>query len=65
MEVDFFNVIRMWTSDKDPDTSVHNKFHVYADVGEFFLNTSKQEIFICTIGGKNQSWKRILTLPEN
>jgi len=49
---------RMWIYNTDPDSEVHNSFSVYAETGEIFMNTVTKDLFFCSQGGTEQTWKK-------
>jgi len=59
METTFAASVRLWFFAGNPDTSVHNEFNIFADVGDRFYNTSTNIIFICTQGGESQVWQQV------
>lgn len=48
--------IRLWIAPSDPDTDVHTSGGAYPDVGEFFMNTSNGNLFICSAFIPPQIW---------
>lgn len=50
--------IRLWYSSTDPDSNVYTSASATPDIGEFFLNTTTGELFICHQNGvNNQLWQ--------
>lgn len=50
--------IRIWVFAGNPDNDVHTSGGAYADVGELFMNTGTNELFVCTASGSGtQTWQ--------
>lgn len=64
METNFISANRLWIYAGPPDTSVHNSFDVYADIGEYFFNSLNNNIYLCIVGGLNQTWIQIAYYPQ-
>lgn len=64
MQTNFISASRLWVFAGAPDSSVHNSEDVYADVGEYFFNTSNTTIYLCTVGGLSQTWIQIAFYPQ-
>lgn len=39
--------IRLWMANSDPDNDVHNAAMASPDIGEFFMNTTTGQLFLC------------------
>lgn len=50
---------RMWAASGNPDNDVNNTF-IWAEIGNFYLNTSALTLWFCTAGGSGtQVWQQI------
>lgn len=56
---------RVWTYAGNPDSSVHNSAHSYAETGDLFLNTDAGYVFYCSSGGMTQTWKQFVFPPRS
>lgn len=49
--------VRVWIAPSNPDSDVHTSGGATPDIGEFFMNTSTGELFLCIqTGSNNQTW---------
>lgn len=57
METTFIGLsVIVWVYAGPPDSSVHTSGGSYADVGQFFMDTTNTAIYVCYQGGMSQLW---------